>query len=163
MDNPLTTTADGNRFRFTLKFTRRENAPQDVSRLHERFEPFLENHEVGPRENYALVLAVEELVLNIAKYGASPDNGNLPLECEGEVEVNSGTIRFLVDDNGAPFDPNSSPQPPLDVPAEDRPVGGLGLHMLKQYFSPPVYRRENHRNYSVWVLERQSLPPTLPL
>lgn len=159
--NPFTATADGGRFRFSLEFTRPDEAPQDVLRLHCRLEPFLDGLALSERERYALVLAAEELVLNVAKYGSEPGRYGLasegregPLGCGGDVAVFPERIEFAITDNGRRFDPNFSPPPPLDGEPEERPVGGLGLHMLKQYFSGVRYRREDGLNRSVWTLER---------
>lgn len=153
MDNPLTVTTDQNRFRFALEFIRPEDAPQDVARLQADLEPFLEDHSLGARENYAVALAAEELLLNIAKYGGASNPSGYPLRCHGEIAIEQDRIVFTLADNGIPFDPRESPPPPLDLPPEERPIGGLGIHMMKQYFSGLDYRRENGENRSVWTTE----------
>lgn len=55
----------------------------------------------------------------------------------GEIEIQ---------DNGIPFDPTARPDPDLNCPIEQRPIGGLGIYMMKKLSSSMVYDRREHRN-----------------
>ena len=57
------------------------------------------------------------------------------------------TSGLALADDGKPFDPTADAPPPvLDGPVEDRPIGGLGLHILKKMGLQLAYRREAGRN-----------------
>jgi len=51
-----------------------------------------------------------------------------------------------VEDDGREFNPLASPPVDVSVPLERRPIGGLGIHMIRQLMDSVTYRRENGRN-----------------
>lgn len=50
------------------------------------------------------------------------------------------------EDDGRPFDPSSAPAPRLDLPLEERPLGGLGVHLARRVTDAIEYRRQDDRN-----------------
>ena len=56
-------------------------------------------------------------------------------------------IRFM--DEGAPYDPFARKDPDLTLPIEERPVGGLGVYMVKQFMDDASHRYERGRNLTV--------------
>ncbi len=95
-------------------------------------------HEVGAR--YALPdqtvgeldLILEELVINVANYSVPVPPDKKPVPCRINICFADDTITLTVADKSQPFDPLSRPVPELFLDVEDRPVGGLGLHLVKQ-------------------------------
>jgi serine/threonine-protein kinase RsbW len=88
-------------------------------------------------------LALDELVANVAAHGA--DDGREPIvsfTCNAEP----GHLLVQVDDDGLPFDPRQVPSPDLDVPLDERRIGGLGLHLLRRLASRFDYERRDGRN-----------------
>jgi hypothetical protein len=51
-----------------------------------------------------------------------------------------------VEDDGRPFNPLEAPPPDLDRPIEERPVGGLGLHIVRTVMDTVAYRRQGSHN-----------------
>jgi anti-sigma regulatory factor (Ser/Thr protein kinase) len=49
-------------------------------------------------------------------------------------------------DNGIAFDPLSRPEPDIGVPVERRPIGGLGIMLIKKTMDELKYKRENNQN-----------------
>lgn len=88
-------------------------------------------------------LAIEELATNCVKYGYD-DTAEHRIGIR--VEWDGGELRVCVEDDGRPFNPLEQPEPDLTLPAEARPVGGLGLHLLRRLFDRIEYRREGDRN-----------------
>lgn len=98
-------------------------------------------------------LASEEALVNIIRHG-------FPGREPGEVEVRCRTdddeqveIAFL--DDGVPFDPTSRSRPDLDLPVEERQVGGLGVFLIRKLINETRYRREGGRNIFTWVVHRE--------
>lgn len=156
----LSTAGDGTRFRFALRCAEPVGVLDDIARLAECCAPFLDGEGADPEETNAVQTALEELLTNVAKFGAG---GTLPssppLEAEGEVEVGAETIRLVLADNGLPFDPSGRAPPDLEEDVESRPVGGLGLYMLFLMFDRHEYRRADGRNVNVWTLDRRKGQP----
>jgi serine/threonine-protein kinase RsbW len=94
-----------------------------------------------------LALAAEEVFVNIAS-NAWPDG--VPGQCRVEVTVITEQGRTHVslqtEDDGVPFDPLTAPLPDLDAALEDRPMGGLGIFLVKTMTDSQTYRRVGDRN-----------------
>jgi len=99
---------------------------------------------LGDEEAARLLLVVEELLTNLAKYGY-PDG--TPGRAELTLDRDDTHWRLELVDDGAAFDPLAAPPPPdLDAEIEDRAVGGLGLHLVRSLAEQARYRREGGRN-----------------
>ena len=53
---------------------------------------------------------------------------------------------MVVDDDGAPFDPLQAPEPDTSRPVEERPVGGLGILIVRRLMDEITYHRAGGRN-----------------
>ncbi len=89
-------------------------------------------------------LASEEALVNVFNY-AYPDKH------DGEVEVSCGlddNNRFVIEimDSGTPFNPLSLSEPNLTEDVSERPIGGLGIHLIKKMMDEIEYRREGNNN-----------------
>ena len=92
---------------------------------------------------FALDLCMEELITNIIKYAYSDKNNHeiqVDLFLEGEMVV------LEVRDDGNEFDPTKRPEPNLDLPLEERGIGGLGIHLIRHYVNVMEYKREGNQN-----------------
>ena len=63
-----------------------------------------------------------------------------------ELSCENGTAEITFTDQGVPFDPLSRTDPDTTLPAEARPIGGLGILMVKKMMDKVTYRRENGCN-----------------
>jgi anti-sigma regulatory factor (Ser/Thr protein kinase) len=105
-----------------------------------------------------LQLVLEEFLVNIFNYAYSGSPG--PLEVQRRLVNFDGEphISVLVRDWGPAFDPFiDSPPPDLSSPVEDRPIGGLGVHLVKSLATHYSYIRVNEANtLEIWF--RQPTP-----
>lgn len=83
-----------------------------------------------------LVLAVNEAVTNILLHGY----GDRPGPVTACVEANGSDILVRLSDDAPLFDPTAVPPPDINLPLEDRPLGGLGVHMMRQLTDELLYR-----------------------
>jgi serine/threonine-protein kinase RsbW len=83
-----------------------------------------------------LVLAVNEAVTNTLLHGYDDQPGDLTL-C---VEADGDDLAVRLLDNAPPFDPTAVPPPDINLPLEERPLGGLGIHMMRQLTDELRYR-----------------------
>ena len=78
---------------------------------------------------YQVQLAVDEACSNIIEHGCHG-------RCEQEIEITCSDstqgLRIMIRDHGQSFDPNMTDIPDLDMALEDRPVGGLGIYMMRR-------------------------------
>ena len=89
-------------------------------------------------------LAVEEALANICKYAFdAPPPGMLSLELVRRGQE----VCVVLEDNGKPFDPSGAASPDLDSTLQDRQVGGLGIHLIRQSARKLRYSRIGNRNH----------------
>ena len=102
----------------------------------------LEKSECTPKARNELLMAAEEIFINIASYAYSPDVGSAWIN----ASVKDGAITIEFRDRGYPFDPLAKRDPDVTLSAEKRQVGGLGIFMVKKTMDEVSYRRENGEN-----------------
>lgn len=97
-------------------------------------------------------LALEEAVSNVMLY-AYPDKQNEQVFVEfvrvkGEASVGSKSEKliFTISDSGVPFDPTKQAEADVTLSAEEREIGGLGIHLVRQLMDEISYRREDNKN-----------------
>jgi serine/threonine-protein kinase RsbW len=74
-----------------------------------------------------LVQAVDELVCNVIEHGYEHRPGDI--ELEGSADASALVVRIR--DAAPPFDPRTVPEPRLDLPLAQRPLGGMGVHLAR--------------------------------
>ncbi|HEU4879134.1 MAG TPA: SpoIIE family protein phosphatase [Gemmatimonadaceae bacterium] len=88
-------------------------------------------------------LAFEEVLSNIIKY-AFPSNGAHAVQCD--ITRDGDAILASISDDGIAFDPASVREPDTALPLEARPLGGLGVHLVREMFDDVKYERCGGRN-----------------
>jgi serine/threonine-protein kinase RsbW len=88
-------------------------------------------------------LALEEVFMNVAMHGGGECS---PSTVWLELERGDDTLSLSLSDNGPAFDPLTLPTPDLDAPIEERPVGGLGVHLVRQMMDGVSYAYRDGRN-----------------
>lgn len=86
----------------------------------------------------------DELLSNTINYGYTDD---APHEISITLSASDAAIEIAIEDDGRAFDPLAAPEPDLALPLAQRPIGGLGLHFVRQLMDDVKYKRENNRNY----------------
>lgn len=88
-------------------------------------------------------LAVEEAVVNVMEYA-------YPIGEEGEIEVcmtaDGEYLKAIITDTGTPFDPTLKEGVDISLSAEERQIGGLGIHLLRALVDDVRYEYVNRRN-----------------
>lgn len=119
------------------------NTYDAIASAAEAAEAWLEQNGAGPQAAFVILLAIEELVTNCIKY-AWDDAAEHTVVLVLAAEVQS--VRLTVIDDGRAFDPLAAPPPNLSTDVRERPIGGLGLHMLREMADEIVYKRRDGTN-----------------
>ncbi len=100
----------------------------------ERLAEFGRDHALDPRVMFALDHALNEHLQNVVDHSTART-------AFLELQVRDGAVHVTVTDDGDTFDPLAAP--PADVAADpdSRPVGGLGVHMMRKLTDQLLYRR----------------------
>jgi len=117
---------------------------------------FLETHSATPDAVFAANLAIEELVTNIIKYGYDDDAAH---EITIRLAVSGSELQIEITDDGHEFNPFDQPEPDTSLATEDRPIGGLGIHFVRNMLDGCAYTRSAGRNT---VILKKKLGSILP-
>jgi len=113
---------------------------------------FLEQQAAPHDAIFRVNLVIEEIVTNIIKYGY---DDTAPHTITLDLALSPESIRLQLQDDGHPFDPLKTPEPDLNLPLDQRKIGGLGLHLVRETVSRIAYRRENGANILEMDIARQ--------
>ena len=108
-----------------------------------------EQNKLAPDLAARINLALEEAVCNVIQY-AYPEGtaGNMRLEA-----VKDGNrLRFTLTDGGKVFDPTAVPEADISASVEDRPVGGLGIHLIRTIMDSVHYERKDGKNVLTLII-----------
>ena len=97
-----------------------------------------------PDSAFLLMLAAEEIFVNIASYAYDGGEGDARIEFSFDEEKEMAELVFS--DRGIPFDPTSRPSPDITLKSDDRPIGGLGIHIIKQRMDEVDYQYAGGKN-----------------
>jgi anti-sigma regulatory factor (Ser/Thr protein kinase) len=125
-----------------MRLTIRNDVAEILS-LHDAVVDFCGKHHLNEDILFALDLCIEELITNIVKYGYEV-RGDQTIQVD--LDLLNGQLVLEIRDDGRPFDPTQIPEPDLNVPLEDRMIGGLGIHLVRNYVNSMEYRREANQN-----------------
>jgi anti-sigma regulatory factor (Ser/Thr protein kinase) len=110
---------------------------------------FLEPRELQSKLVYAVNLILEEILMNIIKYGYDDQDSH---EIEVQIELEEDEVALTVIDDGKEFNPLSIPGPNRSKSAMDRIEEGLGLQFVRYMRNAMEYRREGDKNMlSIWI------------
>ena len=84
---------------------------------------------------------LDEIASNIVKH-----SGATGFDLAVELFDSPAGVRLVFADDGKPYDPLAHTDPDTTLPAEERPIGGLGIMMVKKMASSISYRRAGGRN-----------------
>ena len=97
--------------------------------------------------NMQVNLALEEIVTNVMLYAYPKDkSGQVFVEFVRGRDERGELLTFIVSDSGKEFDPTKKEEVDTTLSAEEREIGGLGIHLVRQLMDEIVYRREDGKN-----------------
>ena len=119
------------------------NERSAVAAVQDQVEGFAQRHGLAARAMHAAQLALEEHLTNLINYGYDDAQGHT---ISVRLRLHDAWLCIEVEDDGHPFDPLTHPAPDLAKPMDARPVGGLGIHMIRQSMDQLEYRRSGEKN-----------------
>ena len=90
-------------------------------------------------------LVVEELFVNVASY-AYKDKENGKCKITIDYDKDKQEVKLSMEDNGIKFNPLEKEDPDTTLSVEDRPIGGLGILLVKKNMDNIEYKYEDNKN-----------------
>lgn len=89
-----------------------------------------------------MITACEEIIVNVMNYAYADGEGDLEISfSDGE-----GFIKIIFIDNGKQFNPLDKPDADISLSADEREIGGLGIHMVRRLVDDVNYEYSNNQN-----------------
>ncbi|MCR5409663.1 MAG: ATP-binding protein [Lachnospiraceae bacterium] len=121
-------------------------------------EAIMEEGGAGMKVICTVNIAVEEMFVNVCHYAYGEDGGEVKVEAgiisQSGLSDNEGAkaIRIRLTDSGIPYDPLAKEDPDITLPAEERPIGGLGIYMVKKSMDRVSYEYKDGKN--IFTMEK---------
>lgn len=119
------------------------NSIAEVAPLCEAIELFCTQEHLPQDTCHDLLLILDELVTNIITHGFSSGIGK---EIHIRLEREREDIHIEVMDDAPAFNPLGVDEPDVQAPLEKRPIGGLGIYLIKRFSEHMTYRRKEEHN-----------------
>lgn len=118
----------------------------ELQRLAMLVDEFVERNALPERIAFNLNLCLDELITNIVSYGF--DDGHHH-DIHVRFVIRDGMLETEIEDDAKEYDPfTEAPEPDLDAGVDDRPIGGLGVFLVKEFMDRTEYVRTDGRNYT---------------
>ncbi|MCY4546465.1 MAG: ATP-binding protein [Gemmatimonadetes bacterium] len=125
-----------------------------LERIYEAVDELGESEEWPPGMVYQVKLVLEELGVNIVTHGHANDPDH---EFEVVLDSDPEALTIELRDEGPAFNPlTDSSEPDIESGVEDRPVGGLGIYLVRTMMDELSYRRENDKNVLTIVKRKEN-------
>ncbi|MCG6946983.1 MAG: ATP-binding protein [Deltaproteobacteria bacterium] len=125
------------------------NDMQELTHLLQVVNVFLEPRALSSKLVYAVNLILEEILMNIIKYGYDDEDSH---EIEVQIGVEEEEVALTVIDDGKEFNPLTIPGLARSKSAMDRLEEGLGLQFVRHMRNAMEYRREEDKNIlTIWI------------
>ncbi|MCF0196460.1 MAG: ATP-binding protein [Bacteroidaceae bacterium] len=112
------------------------NKMDEVTRIAAFIDSLGEELELSFATVSKLQLAIEEAVANVIMYAYPSDQeGSATLRAAADGD----RLTFTLSDTGTPFDPTAKADPDLNLDVSERPIGGLGIMLVKKIMSDVAY------------------------
>ena len=119
------------------------NDVQEVPLLAEFIDGVCEFLGVDMGTTMQLNLAMEEAVVNVMNYA-------YPKGTKGDVKIlahcDNAQLTFVIIDSGVAFDPTAAAEADTSLTVEERPIGGLGIFLVRQIMDEVEYQRSEGQN-----------------
>ncbi len=115
----------------------------ELAKLADAADAFCDANQVPDPDRFAVQVALEEVATNIINHGYQ-DNHDHTFSIDLSTDAHGLTL--VATDNAPAFDPLATPEVDTNAPIEDREIGGLGVHLLKNLMQESSYERRGDQN-----------------
>jgi anti-sigma regulatory factor (Ser/Thr protein kinase) len=120
-----------------------KNEVSALNNLTSKVEELSERWELPMPLSMNINLVLEEAVSNIIFYAFTDKKAH---EIQIEIALNNEELTLIIEDEGIPFDPTTKKAPDISLPADERPIGGLGIFLISKIMDHVSYQRDENKN-----------------
>jgi sigma-B regulation protein RsbU (phosphoserine phosphatase) len=119
------------------------NQFEEISRVSDAFNAFADRHDLTTTVKQRLNLCLDELFNNIISHGYKDDDEH---QIDVHIRLLHGDLVVTIADDGIPFNPFRNDPPDTQLSVEERPIGGLGVHLVRNFMDRVAYERHGEQN-----------------
>lgn len=120
-----------------------KNGLPAILQANERFNAFADEHAIPKGVSRKMNMMFDEFLNNIISYAYNDDKEH---EVDIRVELSGNSLTTTISDDGRPFDPFGAKTPDTTLSLEEREIGGLGIHLVRNMMDKATYRRKENKN-----------------
>lgn len=126
-------------------------AVENISVITDFVNRALDARSCPPETKLQIDVAIDEAVSNVAHYAYESGRGTIRVCIDWHEVPLTAVLTFA--DSGIPYNPLQRKDPDITLCAQERPIGGLGIFILKKIMDKVEYRYENGQN--ILVISKQ--------
>jgi sigma-B regulation protein RsbU (phosphoserine phosphatase) len=116
---------------------------ENIADVTEQFDKFSEEQNISMAVNQKVDLAIDDLVNNIISYGYSDEKVHT---IDITFKRMESELIIIIEDDAAPFNPFDTEKNDTHLAIDDREIGGLGIHLVKNLMNSCQYQRKANKN-----------------
>jgi serine/threonine-protein kinase RsbW len=120
-----------------------ENRLQELGRVSAAIDELAARRGIPQDAAFDVNVALDEVLANLISHAYRDDATHI---IHLDVLATAAALEVRVRDDGVPFDPLAAPTPNLQASLEERPIGGLGIHLVRSLMNEVEYRRDGNYN-----------------
>jgi sigma-B regulation protein RsbU (phosphoserine phosphatase) len=132
-----------------------KNHMSELSTVISEFDEFGKKHNLSDEFSTKFKIIIDELGSNIINYAYNDDDKH---EIIFQFELTGSILTASVTDDGMPFNPLDISEPDIKSGLEEREVGGLGIHLVRNLVDDVLYHRETGQNVLTLVKNIERTP-----
>jgi phosphoserine phosphatase RsbU/P len=119
------------------------NKIKNLEKVESFIEQFCNENNLNDNISFDLHLIEDELTTNIINYAFNDGREHI---IDISIELESGNVKMRIADDGKEFNILEAKEANVDLPLEERPIGGLGIFLVKQKMDFIDYKRKENKN-----------------
>lgn len=115
---------------------------EGIRQAEQGLDRFLEAHSLTRSEAWPFHVALDEVLSNVVNHGFAGQQGSIEIQ----LRLAERGLELVVLDDAPPFDPLAAPAADTAAALEERPIGGLGILVVRKLMESVEYERVDGRN-----------------
>ena len=120
------------------------NNRPEIRNLRNRFDIFAKDNKIPKKAIHDVQLALDEIVTNTIEYGYEDDDKHL---IDIKFTFNKESLQIIIIDDANPYNILDKENPDTSLSLEDKPIGGLGIYLVKHLMTNIDYDYRDGNNH----------------
>ena len=134
----------------THKTVRITNQRNQIDTVRKFFDDYSKENKLTEKTVHDIQMALDELLTNIVNYGYEDSDEH---QIDVHFDINNNAINVEIVDDSKPYNILEQENPDISLSVEDKPIGGLGIFLIKKLMTDVDYYTEKGKNHLVMTKE----------